>query len=68
EADELIKEGIAKFGETPNPEVVAQHLFGIKQAPNLNFLEEHCSPNPLNEQTFTHEQPQPQQQPQPTQP
>ncbi|MCI48451.1 hypothetical protein A2U01_0069694, partial [Trifolium medium] len=61
EADELIKEGIAKFGETPNPESVAQHLFENKQASNLNFLEEHFSPNPLNEQTFTREQPQPSQ-------
>ncbi|MCI41165.1 hypothetical protein A2U01_0062398, partial [Trifolium medium] len=29
EAEELIKESIARFGETPNPEAVAQQLFEI---------------------------------------
>ncbi|MCH97003.1 hypothetical protein A2U01_0017996, partial [Trifolium medium] len=56
EAD-MLKEGIAKYGETPNPEVVAQHLFEVKQTPNLDFLEKHLSPDPMNTQTFTHDQP-----------
>ncbi|MCH95828.1 hypothetical protein A2U01_0016810, partial [Trifolium medium] len=55
----MLKKGIAKYGETPNPEAVAQHFFEDKQVPNLKFLEKHLSPNTLNEQTFTYEQTQP---------
>ncbi|MCI79719.1 hypothetical protein A2U01_0100990, partial [Trifolium medium] len=34
EVDRL-KEGVTKYGETPNPDAVAQHLFEDKQVPNL---------------------------------
>ncbi|MCH98976.1 hypothetical protein A2U01_0019986, partial [Trifolium medium] len=84
EAETIIKEGITKFGETPKSDVVAEHLFQDKQVPDLRFLEEHLSPNPIAEQTFTHDQnqqeqqhqqqnetqpePQSQPEPQPTQP
>ncbi|MCI22319.1 hypothetical protein A2U01_0043495, partial [Trifolium medium] len=64
----MLKEGVTKFGETPNPDAVAKHLFEDKQAPTLEFLEKHLSPNPLAEQTFTHEQPQQQTQPEHEQP
>ncbi|MCI09192.1 hypothetical protein A2U01_0030275, partial [Trifolium medium] len=74
EVDAIINEGVTKFGEIPNPDLIAQHLFEVKQMPDLTFLETHLSPNPLAEQTFTHDQdqqeqeqqnqPQPQPQPQ----
>ncbi|MCI03156.1 hypothetical protein A2U01_0024191, partial [Trifolium medium] len=60
EVEAIIKEGVTKFGEVPNPDAIAQHLFEDKQVPDLTFLETHLSPNPLAEQTFTHDQ-QPQQ-------
>ncbi|MCI85624.1 hypothetical protein A2U01_0106903, partial [Trifolium medium] len=31
EADTIIQEGIARFGQTPNPDAVAVHLFQNKQ-------------------------------------
>ncbi|MCI51765.1 hypothetical protein A2U01_0073009, partial [Trifolium medium] len=31
EADTIIQEGITKFGKTPNPDSVAEHLFQEKQ-------------------------------------
>ncbi|MCI77549.1 hypothetical protein A2U01_0098819, partial [Trifolium medium] len=34
---------------------MAEHLFQTKQAPDLSFLEHHLSPNPIAEQTFSHE-------------
>ncbi|MCI35221.1 hypothetical protein A2U01_0056442, partial [Trifolium medium] len=70
EAETIIKEGITKFGETPNSDTVAEHLFEDKQVPDLTFLDKHLSPNPLAEQNFTHEnrpssEPQPEQDQQP---
>ncbi|MCI80360.1 hypothetical protein A2U01_0101631, partial [Trifolium medium] len=44
EAD-MLKECVIKYGETPNPDAVAQHLFKDEQVPNLKFLEKHLSPN-----------------------
>ncbi|MCI23822.1 hypothetical protein A2U01_0045004, partial [Trifolium medium] len=71
EAD-MLKEGVTKFGETPNLDAVAKHLFEDKQVSDHKFLEKHLSPNPLVEQTFIHEhttsQPQPEQQQQQQQP
>ncbi|MCI41938.1 hypothetical protein A2U01_0063172, partial [Trifolium medium] len=58
EETDKLKEGVIKFGETPNPDAVAQHLFEDKQVSNLKFLEKHLTPNPISEHTFTHEQPQ----------
>ncbi|MCI30964.1 hypothetical protein A2U01_0052175, partial [Trifolium medium] len=62
EVEAIIKEGVTKFGEVSNPDNIAQHLFEDKQVPDLTFLETHLSPNPLAEQTFTHNQNQPEQQ------
>ncbi|MCI38929.1 hypothetical protein A2U01_0060158, partial [Trifolium medium] len=69
----MLKEGVTKRGETPNPAAVATNLFEDKQVPDLTFLEKYLSPNPLDEQTFTHEnrpssEPQPEQPKQPEQP
>ncbi|MCI40909.1 hypothetical protein A2U01_0062142, partial [Trifolium medium] len=55
EAETIIMEGSTKFGKTPNLDSMAEHLFQEKQAPDLSFLEHHLSPNPLAEQTFSHE-------------
>ncbi|MCI78601.1 hypothetical protein A2U01_0099871, partial [Trifolium medium] len=36
EAETIIKEGIARFGQSPNPDAVAEHLFQNKQVPDLS--------------------------------
>ncbi|MCH80290.1 hypothetical protein A2U01_0001056 [Trifolium medium] len=56
EGDAIIQEGVAKFGEIPKSDSLARHLFEVPPIPNLNFLEKHLSPDPLNTQIFTHEQ------------
>ncbi|MCH84756.1 hypothetical protein A2U01_0005592, partial [Trifolium medium] len=69
EADAIIKEGVARFGEVPNPDSINKQLFEQEPNPDLKFLEYHFSPDPLNMQTFIHEhQPQQQQQPETNQP
>ncbi|MCI30489.1 hypothetical protein A2U01_0051698, partial [Trifolium medium] len=71
--DNLIKEGVAKFGEVHSSGGIAQHLFEDKQVPDLSFLETHVSQNSLADQTFSSEnrpssEPQPEQQQQELQP
>ncbi|MCI51787.1 hypothetical protein A2U01_0073031, partial [Trifolium medium] len=44
---DMLKEGVTKFGETPNPDAVASNLFEDKKVYDLTFLEKHLSPNPL---------------------